>query len=193
MYVRQISRSNLIMIPIGLTICLVPDMIVLLLLGDTWLLAVPILAWLGVQPLMTMFENANTWAMVAMGKAKALFHARCLSSLFLVAALIGAAQFDIVTFVALFVLAQAVITFVYMPLVVTRHTPITFTTIRQAIGPDIIFCVFMGVIGVTLRTILTLPPLAEGFYVGGLICIAQGLRIGLTPHYRQDVKRLLRR
>jgi O-antigen/teichoic acid export membrane protein len=190
MYIRQISRGNLVMIPVGLMICLAPDVIVTILLGPTWLLAVPILGWLGSRPLMALFDSANTWVMVATGKPKALFQARCVSSVFMVAVLVFAAQFDIVTFVALFVIAQAIVTFLFMPLVIMRHTPITLATIRTVITGDIVFCLLVGAAGVLLRQVIEFAPIIEGIAVGVVICTAQGIRIGMTPRYRRDVLRL---
>lgn len=193
MYVRQVSRGNLIMIPVGLIVCLASDMFVSILLGKDWLLAIPVLAWLGSGPLMALFADANVWVMVAMGKPKQLLKARFFSSLFLVAALIGAAQFDLVTFVALFVIAQALVTFLYMPFVIIRHTPITLSVIREAIGADILFCIVMGITGLLVRLSVDLGPIVEGVLVGVLICAVQGARILLTAQYRQDVVKIFRR
>lgn len=108
MYAKQVIRGNLVLVPIGLMICLAPDMFVTILLGRQWLLAVPILAWLGGRPLMVLFAAANTWSMVAMGKAKELLFARIFSALFTLAALIAATQLTTVNFIAVLILAQAV-------------------------------------------------------------------------------------
>lgn len=193
MYIRFISRGHLIVIPVGLLICIAPDMFVRILLGDEWLMAIPILGWLGVLPLISLFGDANIWVMIAMGKTKELLYARLVSSAVLVAALIGAMQFDLVTFVALYVAAQAVISLVYMPYVATKHSPLDFATMRRAIGSDIVFAGVLALAMVALRQFLTLPDIAEGLVVALMVCAAQGVRIVMTPQYRKDVRALLRR
>lgn len=193
MYVRFISRGHLILIPVGLMICIAPDMFVRILLGDEWLMAIPILGWLGIIPLISLFGDANLWALIAMGKTKQLLFARLVSSAFLVAALIGAMRFDLVTFVALYVVAQAVISLIYLPYVAIQHSPLTLTTLRRAIGHDIAFAAILAGAMVTVRQMMTLPDITEGLLIAVLICTAQGIRIFLTPQYRKDVRALLRR
>ncbi len=193
MYIRQVSRGNLIMMPLGLAICLAPDAIVLILLGQSWIAAIPILGWLGLRPLMALFASANTWVLVAMDKPKELLQARIISSLFLVAVLIIAARFDIVVFVASFVLAQALVTLVYMPVIVVRHTPVNLATIREAIAADVVFCICVSGAGAALRWWLEFDPVIEGILICGLIGVVQSARILAIPHYRQDVLRVLRR
>ena len=193
MYIRQISRGNLILLPAGLLMILIPDAIVLILLGDAWLDAAVMLTWLGLQPLTVLFASCNSWALVATGKARQLFFTRLFSAVFVITVLLLAVPYGIVTFVASYVIAQTCVGVGLMALVVMRYTPIDLRTIWAALASDLVFCASVLGLGFGVRAWLSQGVIIEGILTGALVAGLLGLRILITPGYRRDILQIFRR
>ncbi len=193
MYVRQLTRSNLILMPIALVIFVAPDAIVLTLLGPDWVDAIPIMRWLAVFPLTVVSADICSWVLVALGQSKTLVKARLGASLFLIAVMVLASRFDLITFVGCIMVAQVIVALVYMPMVIVAHTPITLSTLKDALGADLIFAICAAGAALLLRESVDLLPLWEGILAGLLIVLLQAIRIGFTPRYRADVRKALQR
>ncbi|MDV7145534.1 oligosaccharide flippase family protein [Tropicimonas sp. TH_r6] len=192
MYARQLSRGNLVMMPVGLLMILAPDALVYVLLGPDWSAAAPILGWLGLLPITALFTNCSTWALVASGQPRVLFLTRLASVVLLLIVLVIASNYSLVTFVAAYTTAQVLLCRPLFALVATRVTPLDGATILRVIAPDLAFILATAGAGVAMRMALSFNSLIEGVLTGLLILAALSLRILRSPTYRMDVAKVFR-
>ena len=193
MFVRQVTRSNLILVPVGLTILVAPDAMVLTLLGPDWTAAIPMMRWLGVLPLIAVIGDACNWVLVALGESGKLLRVRVGAAVIVLGALAVGSQFDVITLVGCVIGAQAVVACLYTPFLITRLTPITVATLKEALMGDLLFIVGAGLAALLLRTMLDLAPIWEGVIAGAAICLMQALRVALSPRLRADMLKAIRR
>lgn len=191
MYTRQVSRANLIMVPIGLIFCSCADVLVRIMLGPDWTGAGPILAWLGVLPMTALTLTSLSWVLVACGRSKQLFYFRLFGTTLLIAALLIGAQFGIVWLVAAYVMTLAFIQGPLLALVAIRYTPLTLGTMRETLGAEALFAAstlgaLMGV-----RYMLTLEAWVEALVVLGVLCVLYGVRMVFDPALRADVVKVV--
>lgn len=193
MYVRQVTRSNLILVPVGLIVLLAPDALVLALLGPDWTGAIPVMRWLGLLPLMVLAAEASVWVLVALGLSKVLLRARLLTTAVLIGAMLVGSRFDLVTFTAVLMLTQMVVAFVVMPMVIVRHSPVEWATLRAAYLGDAVFAILAAGVAFVARSQWQAGALWEGAGVAAIVLGMQGARVLLTPRYRADVLKALER
>lgn len=192
MFARQLSRGNLIMMPVGLLMILAPDALVRVLLGPDWSAAAPILGWLGLFPINALFANCCAWAIVASGRPRALFVTRLVNSILLLIILMIAASYSLVTFVATYTVAQILLYSPAFAIVAIWVTPLNGATILRVLGPDLAFILGTAAAGFAMRQALSFDSLIEGGLTGLLILAALCLRILLSPAYRMDVVKVFR-
>ena len=192
MYHRQVTRGNLIMIPIGVLVISCSDVIVHVLLGDNWLDAIPLLSWLGLLPLMALNIRSFAWAMVACGRGRELFLFRLATAPILIMAIVGGAQMGIVELVAVYVVALTIVQCAILAVVVVRTTPLTVGSLARSVLRD---CVVAGlVLALTwgLRTWLVCSPaLIEGLAAAGFVAICYITLVLLDPALRSDAIKAL--
>lgn len=193
MYIRQVSRANIIMVPIGLVFCSCADVLVRIMLGPDWAGAVPILAWLGVLPMTALTLTSLSWALVACGRSKQLFFFRLFGTALLISALLIGAQFGVVTLVAAYVVTLAFVQGPLLAMVAVRHTPLMFGALRAAVGGEALFAAAALAILMGLRHILTLEYAAlEALAVLAVLAVLYGLRMVFDTGLRSDVMKVVR-
>ncbi|WP_434052583.1 MAG: lipopolysaccharide biosynthesis protein [Roseibium sp.] len=193
MYVWQIGRGNLIMVPIGLFMCLCSDALVLILFGENWLGAIPILSWLGLMTISTLTISSFNWSLVSCGRAFQLFVFRIIPNIVRVMVLIFTAQYGLITLVATFTLANIVIMGPALYLAATKYTPLDRFTVWKAIKFDVLFVMFVGGFCYGLRVFLDLNAIFEAILVGLIISAVFFFRIYNTTEYRNDVMNVIRK
>jgi len=192
MFVRQITRANLIIVPIGLIFCLCADAVVQILLGPDWADAAPILAWLAVLPMTAMLLAGTNWTLVACGKTKQIFYFGVVNALLITGSLYAAAQVGLIELVATSVLVP---TFISLPILMAlsvKLTPNSTGTFWDIIFEESIFIALTLGLGFALRGWLEWSAIPESFAVGVLVVALMALRIGLTPRLRRDILGALR-
>jgi PST family polysaccharide transporter len=193
MYIRQISRANLIMVPIGLIFCSCADVLVRIMLGPDWGGAAPILAWLGLLPLTALSLTSLSWVMVACGFSKQLFLFRLLGTTLLIIALIGGAQFGVVALVAAYVITLAFVQGPILAVITVRYTPLAWDTLRRALLGEALFAAGALALLMGLRHVLTLESsLIEALMAVFLLGALYGVRMLLDTGLRGDVAKALR-
>ena len=194
MYRRQVSRANLIMVPIGLLICSCADIMVRIMLGRDWAATTPILAWLGLLPMTALTLSSFSWALVACGHSRALFRFRVLGASLMFLALLAGVWVGLMGLVGAYVITLVFIQGPILASVALRYTPLTLTTLRQTLLGEAIFAGGMLLLLLGLRRILDLQPMIlEGFAAGLVLLLSYGLRLAFDPVLRQDVGKVLGR
>ena len=193
MYIRQVSRGNLIMGALGLVMCSCADALVLVILGPDWTSAAPILAWISAITMTTLTLNSFAWCLVASGKSRELFFARIVISLVLIAGLLLGAQLSLLWLVKIFVLLLILVQGGVHGALALKYTHLDFATLRRALGEEMVFLGIALPAALLLRQALTLPAVAEAFLVCALLLILYGLRLALRPDLRADVYKVFKR
>ena len=193
MYIRQVSRANLILVPIALFFITAPDLVVAILLGPDWTDSVPVLQWLGVVPMVAITLSSLAWAMVSCGRTRELFFYRIFSATLLTLTLIISAQYGFMPMIISAVLVPVIISIPIMITVVIHHTPLTWGSFRSALGSELVFIAVALIACFALRAVLDLQTLAEGSLTGLLIVSLAIARTMASPGLRADVAKAISR
>ncbi|SHF86119.1 Membrane protein involved in the export of O-antigen and teichoic acid [Loktanella atrilutea] len=192
MYVRQISRANLIMVPIGLIFCSCADVLVRVMLGSDWTAAAPILAWLGLLPLTALTLSSFSWVMVACGQSKALFKFRIFGTSLLILALFIGSRLGVVGLVAAYVVTLAFVQGPILAALVLRCTPLTLASLRSALLGEALFATLSLALLMAVRRMLTLDyALQEALVVVAVLALLYALRLMSDAGLRDDVAKVL--
>ena len=187
MLAQQITRGNMLLMPIGAFFCACPDMVVAILLGPAWTDAVPILAWLGVLALTGLALSCLAWALVAAGQARALFVFRLCSTALIVIALAISYQDGLIAVVRAYVIAFAILSLPLLCVFVVRTTALSTRDLTQIIGQMALFGAALLGAGFGMRwmldTHMTVEALASATAIAGVI----GLRLLGDPDLRRDI------
>lgn len=193
MYMRQVTRANLVMVPIGLLVCSCADVLVRILLGPDWTGVVPLLAWLGLLPMTALTLSSFLWTLVACGCSKQLFLARLAGTGLLLAALFTGAQFGVVGLVAGYMLALVFGMVPLMAVVSLRYTPLTLDTVRRTFLGEAVFAAGSLALLLGLRDWLQLETMFfELLITGAVLAALVGLRLAFNVEMRRDVMKALK-
>ncbi len=192
MFIRQITRANLIIVPIGLMFCLCADAVVRILLGPDWAEAAPILAWLAVLPMTAMLLAGTNWTLVACGKTKQIFYFGIFNAILVTASLYTAAQFGLIELVATSVMVPTFISLPALMALSVRLTPNTGGTFWDIISGEALFVAVALSLGFVLRSWLDWSAIPESLLVGVLVVGLMAARIWLSPKLSHDITRLLK-
>lgn len=193
MYVRQISRANLIMVPLGLVICSCADVMVRVMLGPDWDGAVPILAWLGLLPMTALTLTSFSWVLVACGRSKQLFLFRIFSTILLLTSLLVGARYGVVGLVAAYMITLAFIQGPLLAAVAVRYSPLSVGALRRTLLGEALFACVSGAILLGLRRVMELESMAlEALIVLVVLTGLMGIRIMSNPGLRGDVTKALK-
>jgi PST family polysaccharide transporter len=192
---RQISRSNLIVVPLGAVLTGLADVFVRILLGPDWMEATPILALFGVFVATAAAQSCMAWTLVSVGASRALFLFRLINTPMILACVLVAASlgFDVVGVTAAYVGAAAIFGVLHLSFWVMRASPIGRPDILACLGDT--FAMALVLIGAAagMRWLLDLSIWAEGGLTLALIIgltLARGLGRADT---RADILKLARR
>lgn len=193
MYLRQVTRANLIIVPCGLALVLCADGVVQILLGPDWVDAGPVLQWLGLTPIAAMTLSSLSWALVSCGASKQIFYYRMFSASIVTITSILSSYYGFMAMIIAVVLVPIVVNAPVMMWVTTRHTPLDWTTFGKIVGAELLFVGLALAMGFGLRALLDWPVLWECVATGGLVCALLGIRIVTNPGLRRDVLSALNR
>ncbi len=192
MYMRVASRSCLVMMPIAVMICAGADPMTAVLLGQTWLEAAPILAWLGIVTALASVTLPIHFALLGAGRSDALFAATVVRLGVIVTAMVVAGQYGIVAMTAAYMVVEVAISLPVLIFAALRTTPLGFRAILRGGLVD------LGIAAVITGALIGLEPLWSGYVglvelilLGGLTGLAYGLRILADAGLRGDVRRTL--
>jgi PST family polysaccharide transporter len=191
---RQISRTNLIVIPLGATLTGAADLIIALLLGPDWSGAVPILAFFGIFVAATATQSCMAWTMVAIGASRPLFFFRLVNvaAIFVVVLLAVTFDADLISLTAAYVLTSAVAGTLHLSLWLFRASSVGGRCILICLVDT--FCMTIALIGgaATVRWFTDLSPLNEVIIAMTVIFMITLLRVGMWQDTRTDIRKVLR-
>lgn len=192
MLAQQITRGNVILMPIGAVFCTCPDFVVAVLLGPDWTAAVPLLRWLGVLALTDLTLGCYTWALVAAGRGRSVLIFRaCSTGLIMTAIALSYAQ-GLVPLVRAYVLAAGLFSLPLLCLFVLHSTCITLRDMLVTLGQMLLFATLLLGAGFGLRYILDGPLIFEGVMTLAAIGAIVTVRVGLDRALLRDLVRTLR-
>ena len=194
MYIKQVSRGNLIIVAIGILFCSCSDALIWILLGPNWIEAAPIMSWLSILIISGLAMDSLNWCLVSCGKARILLKARLFVSLFIFCSVLVGAQFGVVSLAAIFVLTQIFVAGGTFSLMVTRHTPLDFATLRRAWLGEFLFIIFALPSALCIRYYLRMDSLVIELLIAlaFLVCVYSA-RILLSSEFRSDFKKVFKR
>lgn len=193
MFLRVVTRCNIVMMPLGLLMMTCADALTLVLLGRDWLDAAPLLSCFGLLTLAVMPQSTVTWSLIACGKGRTIFRFRLFAVPVSLAAMLIGVQFGLAGLLLGQAAARFAILVPVLCMLAVRHTPLKPGTLLRAITPDAIWALVTGGAMALLRAGLDLPEVAEAALAGSVLLIAMALRIGLTPTLRSDLGKAVRR
>ena len=189
MFVRLISRANLILMPVAVIMAAGAAPVVTLLLGPKWTEATPLMFWMS---LMTFRAGANhglRYALLAHGKSREIFFNTVLRFIIVIATLYFSAPYGLVTMTAAYMLVEALVTLPMMMALALRFTPLNFGCILRASLDGMVFAVAVAAaLIVFVNPWLSKQPAVV--HLAGL-CLLTGLayaaRVAVSADLRQDV------
>lgn len=187
MYERQLTRGNLIMLPIALTVVLASDAIVLVLLGPDWTGSIPFLSILGVWLVFALVSGSFNFALVASKKSKQLFQARLIALVLQALFLMMSVRFGIQTMIIVFIVTQVFVVLPIFAQIAVTHTALDWATLRRALKFDLPLAVATGMIGFAYRWSADQTILLEVLVVIAFIGLVFGTKVLLSPALRADV------
>ncbi|MBB5723657.1 PST family polysaccharide transporter [Loktanella ponticola] len=189
---QQITRGNVILMPVGAVFCTSPDLVVAVLLGPDWTAAVPILAWLGVLALTGLSLSCYAWALVAAGRSRDLFLFRVCSTVMILAAITLTYPHGLIPMIRAYVLTFAILSLPLLCLFVVRATVITTADVLQNLRQTTLFAAALLGAGFGIRTMLDSTVIIEGIAAIAAITAVVALRLGADRQLLRDVKTTLR-
>lgn len=193
MFVRMISRANLILLPVAVIVAAGADPLVAILLGPDWSAAGPLMFWLSIMTLRAGANHGLRYALLSHGHSRALFLTALIRFGVVIAAIWTGAGYGLEAMTAAYMLAELFITLPMMMILATWLTPVTFGTIARASLGGIGFAVLLAAMLILLVNprIADLPALVEMIVLIGLTGLAYGLMILAIPSLRKDVRTTL--
>ena len=192
MLAQQISRGNVLLMPVGAFFCVSPDLVVAILLGPAWDAAVPLLAWLGVLALTGLTLSCYAWALVAAGRARDLFFFRICSTALIMGAILLSYSAGLVPMVRAYVIATALVSLPVLVVFVVRNTCVTRADVVQSLIQTGLFATALLGTGFGIRAVLDTHMAIEGAAVGGALIAIVGLRLATDRKLLHDVKTTFR-
>lgn len=192
MLAQQITRGNMLLMPIGAFFCTCPDVVVAVLLGPAWGDAVPMLAWLGVLALTGLALSCFAWALVAAGRARELFYFRLCSTALIVLAIALTYQSGLIALIRAYVIAFAVLSLPVLCLFVVRYTALKAKDVLQIMGQTAAFAATLLLAGFSIRIVLDTHMAVEGITVGITTIAVVAIRLLRDPTLLMDIKTTFR-
>ncbi|MEL6641146.1 MAG: oligosaccharide flippase family protein [Pseudomonadota bacterium] len=193
MLMHQVSRGNVILVPVGAFFCTCPDLVVAVLLGEAWMGAVPILRWLGVNVLFGLTLSCFAWALVAAGRSRDLFTFRLCSAALIVVAILAFAPYGLLPMVQAYVVAAGIISVPLLALFVVRATPVTRADVVRSLGQTLGLSLALIGTGWALRALFSASMAWEGLIVSAAFVCLIGGRVLFDPILMRDLRATLTR
>ncbi|WP_136637811.1 oligosaccharide flippase family protein [Pseudooceanicola onchidii] len=192
-YHRQVSRGNLVIVPLGLILCSCADVISGFLLGPDWAATAPIMAVMGGNVATSLSLSSLAWCLVATGHSKQFFLARLLINTFLVIAMVLGLQQGLLGMVTYHMIAATFVQGPILAVVAVWLTPLTWGAIRQTLLVDSLVAVAALLAMLALRATLELDMvIIEAALAIAIMMLIYAVRIALNPGIRKDVLKALR-
>ncbi len=189
MFVRLISRANLLLLPVAVIMAAGAAPIVTLLLGQKWTEATPLMFWMSLLTLRAGANHGLRYALLAHGKSREIFFNTILRFVIVIATLYFSAPYGLVTMTAAYMLVEALVTLPMMMGLALRFTPLNFGCILRASLDGMVFAVVLA----AALIVLVNPWLSKQpavVHLAGL-CLLTGLayaaRVAVSADLRQDV------
>lgn len=190
---RFVSRSNLLLLPVGVGIATGAPWIVALLLGSAWTDVAPLLFWASMFTLSASLRGALQNLFFACGQSRPFFGVSVARLVLVALALFGLSRFGLETMMAGYMLTELLVLLPLTVAVATRVTPVRWRDVLQQCGADVVFAIALAAI-----LLAGVVPRLEGWasvpalgILGLLIAAAYGVRVALSPTLRHDVVRAL--
>lgn len=195
MFVRLISRANLVVLPIAVLMAAGAVPIVAILLGETWEGAGPLLFWMSLFAFRASANSGLQNALIACGKSRPLFFNSLLRLAIVGLTLYISSDYGLLVMTASYAVVEFIITMPMMVFLAVRHTPITASCIRRSSGLDLLIAMTItaGLVFIANPLLAPLPALWHLTILIGLTGLCYAIRIGFTKSMRADVLGLLRR
>lgn len=194
MFVRMISRANLLLVPVAVIMAAGAAPIVTILLGPKWTEATPLMFWMSLMTLRASANHGLRYALLAHGKSREIFFNTLARFIVVIATLYFSAPYGLVTMTASYMLVETFITLPMMMHLALRFTPLNFGCILRASLDGMVFAVVLtAALIIFVNPWLSREP-ALVQLIG--ICLLTGLayagRVAISPELRQDVLSVLR-
>ncbi len=192
LFLRVLSRSNLILIPIGAVLIVVPDVVTGILLGPSWDEAVPILRVLGALPIFAMSLTCLAQSLVACGRSRELFFFRCISFSLLLCTLFLSSPYGLQIMVSAYLVMLVLGQGSLLAWVSIRYTPLSFAALGGRFAKDLGFAGVLVLPALVGRMAFTRNPMVEALIFFVWVLLVLGLRIGASRALRHDIRQVFR-
>ncbi len=190
---HQVVKGNLVLVPVGAFFMTCPDVIVIALLGESWIDAVPMLQVLGIFALLSLTMSCFVWALVAVGEGRLLLYFRLASLTFVILGTIVAIPLGAIAIVQSYVLTSSVLS---LPLLVFFVVRGSCVGARAAVG---IISQTLGFAAITiggsnlLRDLLSMSIWKEASFVAAFLSLSVAFYVVVYPNLLEDIQATMRR
>lgn len=186
-FVRATVRLGVMTTAIGVIICSSGDLLVTILLGPEWAQGGPLVSWFGVLSLQAGIMFPCHWALVAMGRAKAIFYYRLFIAVITIVVLFIGATWPLADLVGLYMSSILVVHLPVLAMLVVRYTPVSVGELLQCFTLHTVISLVSIPALLMLRTRWeTALPIYELGIVIGCVSFVFGLRVLIHGEMRRE-------
>lgn len=196
-YLHIVNHLMLLTTAGVLVAIVLPELVVSVLLGEQWLGAAEIFAWLGLAALIQPLTNTVGWLFITQGRTNDHFRWAMFSSVLTTAAIAGGLPWGPVGVAASYAVSGVLVRTPLLLFWVTRRGPIAFSDFLRALLPVFVTCALIVPALLALRRWVALEGLGGLLAAVALAYAVQALYVAAIPSRRREIlveiKRLLDR
>ncbi|WP_238547667.1 oligosaccharide flippase family protein [Meridianimarinicoccus roseus] len=193
LFLRMMTRLNMIMMPIGVLAFTCADIVVPVVLGQDWAASAPILAWLCLMLLQNTLDQGVNWALIASGASRSLTAISALSLVIVCVAMYAIGNGGDIVLIAMVLMLSN--TFVRQPVLAwlgITHTHLDLETVIRGYLLDL----GLAVVAIVLVTAVRGSIVGGGDFVElaasiAIVVLLFAARVMANAELRADVLKLV--
>lgn len=194
LYIRMISRSNLLILPVAILMAVGAEPLTVVLLGQNWAEMAPLLFLLSGFTLRAGCNNGLQYAMISSGRGRELFMQSGIRLVCVATAVWIGSGYGLIAMAAAYSLVELFVTLPILAVLAVRYTVTTWDMIWHASVLPMLFAVAVGaVLFLGLNPLIDgLPHIVQLMAIGAALAVIYGIRILIAPDLRADALRAAR-
>jgi len=184
---RMLPRMSVLLMPVGVLLATLPDVMVRYTLGPNWVETAPLIAWMSVVIIQAPVFSVGNWILISVGASRAMLNFAVFGLVATTAAALIGVRYGIETMTAAYMLSSLFLRMPSLLVLAHRHSGLPYGGLLRACGIDL--ALVLGTIAAMLGLRAALAgygDLIQAAAVCLAIALIYGARILLDPVLRLD-------
>jgi O-antigen/teichoic acid export membrane protein len=189
---RMLPRMSVLLMPVGVLLATLPDVMVRYTLGPNWVETTPLIAWMSVVIIQAPVFSVGNWILISVGASRALLNFAVVGLVVTAAAALIGVRYGIETMTAVYMLSSLFLRMPSLLVLAHRHAGLPYGGLLRACGIDL--ALVLGTIAAMLGLRAALAgygDLIQAAAVCLAIALIYGARILLDPVLRLEALGML--